>query len=352
MFRVLTSAILIVFIILFLFTLFSRLDIFNLFGGAIVYSGSMEPSIRRWDLVLFMGVKPSKGDVVVYCLTHSFCVVHRYIGDCPNGNCIITKGDANLAPDPFLVSLNMVKGVAIYVIPRELWISLFIYAVALAILDIVKTRLVGIAAAIVYTTILLFILFVYGFTQPPPELTHIEFPVLYLSKIGFSHIDCTISIGYTGVPRITDAEVYIDGVKAFTQFNETFIVATIPHSITKTLSWSNAVDIQVVAILDNGMGRLRGRYSVKLYGEFLEVKALNGSLFIRNPNCFPIPINITFIYAYRVGDIWRNTSSSFTIDGFREVVINPPDGSRYVYADIRYRFLGVDRWMRTTVRYG
>lgn len=339
--------------LLFLFTLFSRLDIVTLFGGAVAYSNSMEPSIRRWDIALFVGAKPSIGDVVIYCLTRSFCVVHRYIADCPYGySCIVTKGDANPAPDPFPISLNMVKGVVVYVIPRELWMPLFIYAIALILLDIAKTRLVGIAATIVYTTTLLFIFFIYGLTQPPLELTHIEFPILYLSKIEFSHTTCTVTVSYIGTPRITYAEAYVDGVKSYTLFNETYIIATIPYSIAKTISQRDTIEIQVIANLNNGMGRLKGKYNIKLYGEPLEIKVLNGSLFIRNPNCFPIDINITFIYAYRAGDIWRNKSMTLTIYGFKEAVVNPPDGSRYVYADIRYMILGVDRWVRIAVRYG
>ncbi|MEM4919749.1 MAG: hypothetical protein QXQ35_00250, partial [Candidatus Nezhaarchaeales archaeon] len=73
--KVLPRAVLVAFTVLFLLTLLSRLGFPAPLGGVVVYSESMEPSIRRWDLALFVGVEPSVGDVVVYSLTPSFYVV-------------------------------------------------------------------------------------------------------------------------------------------------------------------------------------------------------------------------------------------------------------------------------------
>lgn len=351
-FKVVPIVLLLAFALLFTATVLARLDILNLFGGAVVYSKSMEPSVRRWDMAIFISRRPSIGDVVVYCLTRSFCAIHRYVADCPVDGCIVTKGDANPAPDPFPVSLDMVKGVATYIVPREIWIPLFFYSVALALVDVARTRTIGVSATIVYTTVLLFILVVYGLTQPPPATTRIDLPVLYLSRVDFNHTTCTISVGYVGVPKLTDVEVYIDGARALAQFNETYVLVSLPKSITGSFVWRDSIELKVVADLERGMGRLRGSYSVRLYGEPLEIEVADGHIFIRNPNCFPVPINVTLVYAYNAGDIWRNKSAVVLVEGFSVAEVVPPKGARYVYADISYRIPGGGRWMRIAVRYG
>ncbi len=78
----------------------------------VVISGSMEPSINIGDLVLTVPLKhglPKIGEVIAYSL-HGKIVLHRVIAYGP-GDTIITKGDANNAPDPHPVKLKNIIGV-------------------------------------------------------------------------------------------------------------------------------------------------------------------------------------------------------------------------------------------------
>lgn len=349
-----STVILLVFFVLFLFTTLARLNIVSVFGGAIVYSGSMEPSIRRWDMVVWVRRDFGLEDVVVYCLNPSFCVVHRYVEPCPNGNadCLITKGDANPAPDP-PISAKMVKGVALLRIPREVWLPIFGLAVAIAVASIARARVIGVSSAITYATLLIFIVFVYGFTQPTPTVANLKPPELYLSDAYLDRNTCRIVIKYVGTIAITGAEGYINGVKVPVEYNATYVILHPPPELLgelyKTYRYAN---VSVYASLNN-MGRLTGVYRVILSGSPLEIKAVNGSLSIYNPNCFPMNVSIAFQYSYTVGDPWRYTTPiSIALRGFESKAVEPPPEAGYVYADIVYIDRGVEVWRRIVVRYG
>ncbi len=79
----------------------------------VVISGSMEPSINIGDLVFTVPLKnhyyPRVGDVVAYAFAGKI-VLHRVIGY-GSGGTVITKGDANNAPDPKPVKLKNILGV-------------------------------------------------------------------------------------------------------------------------------------------------------------------------------------------------------------------------------------------------
>jgi signal peptidase I len=190
----LSSAILLILLLLFILTVLARMGVFSFLGVAVVYSGSMEPSINRWDLVVWANKDYSRGDVVLCCLSRTFCYTHRYIDDCPGGTCIITKGDANPAPDSVPVSRDMVRGAVIAVVPRELWIPLFLFAVAVPLLSIARTPVIGLSFSLTILTVFFFVFTVYGLTQPPIQPTDIEPPILYLSKSYFDEGSCSFVI--------------------------------------------------------------------------------------------------------------------------------------------------------------
>lgn len=76
-------------------------------GGAVVQSGSMEPTYRKGDLLLVrQRAAYAVGDIVVY-QSAGVPVVHRITAI--DGNTVITKGDANNTADaPFAVT--QIKG--------------------------------------------------------------------------------------------------------------------------------------------------------------------------------------------------------------------------------------------------
>jgi|GEM_PF-364926 len=82
----------------------------------VVASGSMRPVLYEGDILLIEGVRfeeirasPVDGDIVVYRRPYDGrLIVHRAIAKGPNA--LITKGDANSAPDPFPVPPEAVVG--------------------------------------------------------------------------------------------------------------------------------------------------------------------------------------------------------------------------------------------------
>jgi signal peptidase I len=349
----LSSAILLILLLLFILTVLARMGVFSFLGAAVVYSGSMEPSINRWDLVVWTNKDYSRGDVVLCCLTRTFCYTHRYIDDCPGGTCIITKGDANPAPDPVPVSRDMVRGAVIAVVPRELWIPLFLFAVAVPLLSIARTPVIGLGFSLTILTVFFFVFTVYGLTQPPIQPTDIEPPILYLSRSYFDEGSCSFVISYTGNLGLTEAYGFVNNVSSTTLFNATHIIVHPPGELLADIYRGSGDAVIAVNATLNNIGRLSGSYVIKVFGEEPQIRPVNGSLVIYNPNCFPLSLNVSFQYAYRAGEAWRFTdNTTFTLMGRGEAVLSPPEGSAYAYADVYYYAHGAQRHQKVLLRYG
>lgn len=96
----------------------------------VVVSGSMRPTININDLIIVQGVDPSTlevGDIIVFRNPNypnqpcgsGHCIVHRIIDVVSRDPPIFkTKGDANYAPDPFLVKGENIVGKVILIIPQ------------------------------------------------------------------------------------------------------------------------------------------------------------------------------------------------------------------------------------------
>ena len=85
------------------------------YGGAVVLSGSMEPTIMVDELIIVKAEDSyDVGDVVVY-QNGSMMVVHRIMD--MDGETVITRGDANNMDDS-PVELARIKGKVIYHIPK------------------------------------------------------------------------------------------------------------------------------------------------------------------------------------------------------------------------------------------
>lgn len=84
------------------------------YGAAVVLSGSMEPELSIDDLIIVKSDENySENDVVVY-QDGEILVVHRIIE--MEGESIVTKGDANNAPDQ-PIDLSRIKGKVVLSIP-------------------------------------------------------------------------------------------------------------------------------------------------------------------------------------------------------------------------------------------
>lgn len=84
------------------------------YGGSVVLSGSMEPTLSINDLIIIKETNDYKVDDVVVFETDSVVVVHRIVGY--EGELIVTKGDANNVEDS-PISEERIIGEVIFVIP-------------------------------------------------------------------------------------------------------------------------------------------------------------------------------------------------------------------------------------------
>lgn len=96
----------------------------------VVVSGSMRPTININDLIIIQGVDPTTlevGDIIVFknpnypdqTCGSGHCIVHRIIEvESKDPPLFRTKGDANYAPDPFLVKGENIVGKVILIIPQ------------------------------------------------------------------------------------------------------------------------------------------------------------------------------------------------------------------------------------------
>lgn len=338
-----------VLITLLILTVLSRLGVLSLAGLMVVYSTSMEPGLRHGDLILYAGASPRVGDVVVWCATPSHCVVHRFTrvwnGD---ENYIVTKGDANPYEDN-PVPRSFVRGVVYIAIPRILWIPLIVFMLAVAVVDIVRVRFIGYSYALYLTTTLVYLVTVFSVAPPPLAAENNRLPTLHLSRVDFNPKLCTVSIEYSGELRITSASARVDGVPVKAYANSTrIVVEPLLEQISSAVASGRPLYIEVEAELHNA-GVMRGGYSARVEWRELVVGVENGFLVIENPNCYPVTVNTTFLYAHRPGEMWRVDGRVVVVGGFERISIEPPSAT-YIYSDVSCRVWGDTLWRRLQVR--
>jgi len=124
-------------ITVFLFLVFTMIipRIFSLpYGIYMMKTGSMEPSIKPLDLVVITKTDDYKvGDIIMFCI-YDECIAHRIIN--VDGEIITTKGDASPQPDTPIIK-DIVRGKAIAIIPRAIWIIILMsLSILSAVMDI------------------------------------------------------------------------------------------------------------------------------------------------------------------------------------------------------------------------
>lgn len=83
----------------------------------------MEPTLELGDLLIIAPLPYGKGDVVLY-RKGTYFVVHRVLS--VRGEYVVTKGDANLFPDPVPPRRDDVVGKVVIVIPYLGYLSLLL----------------------------------------------------------------------------------------------------------------------------------------------------------------------------------------------------------------------------------
>lgn len=328
-----------------------------LFLAAIV-SPSMEPAIRVGDVVVVRGGAPyAVGDVIMWCSSPFYCVVHRVVE--VGSTYVITKGDANPVPDRPVASTSVV-GKVIAVVPREALIA----AVALVVgtqvwrkrrsllrpSDPVSFMVYGLTAFLALSTVTLLFF-------PAPSVFEVgEFRVPSVTMLSATYDNGSVILRYRPV-RTEFVEVISCGVGApgipHTQcgggvVGGDTVVAQLPPSLLAELNERGLSRFWVSLVCSlAGNGTLRGNYTVIFGPSRLTVKVVNGSLIVRNPNPFPVPYNLTVLYTNGVG--WERNVSVGYISGLGTLEVKA-GGWRRVWYSLHYTFMGevveVSGWIR------
>jgi len=319
------------------------------FGVFIVPTRSMVPTIEPGDMVIVYGKHVKIGDIVVWCTGPLYCVVHRLVG--VRDGLIITKGDANPVPDN-PVPVSRLKGRVVAIVPRYVWIPLLLsallYVFAPSISSLLREE--GVSPLVIaggvfgfYVALAVILPFLYT-SMSVAMLGYVKQPVLFLSKASFNEKDCTITIRYMGehglhllsVENLVVDNMYLD---SYVVGNDTVTIYLPPVVLTRHVENTTEPRIRVVVdALLTRLGRLHGVYEVFVPFKPLGVRVVNETLVVVNPNCYPLHVNITFLYAYSAGSSWRRVSDVVLVDKVFEA--KPPVGARFVYAVVSYRAYG------------
>lgn len=329
------------------FTVLSRLGYLNLAGVSVVVSRSMEPSIRLFDLVVYANASYTTGDVIVYCDTPSHCYVHRVIGflnlDTVNGNVtkVVTKGDnVNEADSP--VDPAWVRGKAVFVVPRELWMPLIALLLAGSVYGLVKLPVVGLSYVLVFAVGFTSIVAVYALVPQPIAPTPPRVHTLHLSGVYLDPVACSVTIRYTGELSLSSVTVKAGSLTVeVVSVGEREVTFKPSPDVLEEAFRLGELHIEVHAQL-NGIGRLHGRYSLRVGGLNPEVSSFSGAALIRNPNCFPLRLHVSIRY---YDTEWRWLNTTHVVDGFSYLTLEPPPGSRFAYAYIYWFNQGELRWV-------
>lgn len=110
-----------------------------IFSSYIIASGSMEPNIKVYDMVVNQRVSPYElkvGDIITFFseskMSYGLTITHRVIGitqDAEGNYYFRTKGDANNSTDDYLVPEDHIVGKAIVKVPKMGYVQKFISSV-------------------------------------------------------------------------------------------------------------------------------------------------------------------------------------------------------------------------------
>ena len=319
------------------------------FGIFIVPTRSMVPVIHPGDMVIVYGKHVRVGDIVVWCTSALYCVVHRLV-EIRDG-LIVTKGDANPVPDN-PVPVSKLKGKVVAIVPWYIWIPLLLLVVFIvsapsitSVLEREEVSPIAIAAGVFgFYVVLAAVMPLLYTSMSIAMLGYVKPPLLYLAKIGFDNGDCAVTIHYVGtrglrvlsVSRVAVDHTWID---TYVVGNNTLRIYLPPMLLSRHVEESSSpkLSITVDAVLTR-LGHLKGKYSVVVPFKPLRVMKSNGKVVILNPNCYPIRVNITFLYAHGPGSPWRKVNDQVIVDRVFEA--SPPSSARFVYAIVSYKAYG------------
>ncbi len=328
-------------------------------GIFLVPTRSMVPTIEPGDLVVVAGSHFKVGDIVVWCIGHFRCIVHRVVA-VGNGT-ITTKGDANPIPDR-PVPISSVKGRVVAVVPRTLWIPLVAAALLAAYLPDLASILrrgeappavlaAGVVAAYLAVALLVPLL---STSMSMAVVGYVRQPTIYLSKAYFNSSDCSVHITYYS-PRVGGLRILkllrveVNGVATDSYFyaGDTLIVYPGPRVVAEAVERDSGwLDVGLEAALTGG-ARLLGHYRVHIDYKPLRIHGGGGVLVLENPNCYPINVTVRILYSPAPAHPWLSYNITMPLTG-RQVIVAP--NVPYVYADVEYTVSGSRMHWRVRLR--
>lgn len=325
---------------------------------AAIVSPSMEPAIRVGDVVLVQrGVPYGVGDVVMWCSSPFYCVVHRVVE--VGVNYVITKGDANPVPD-LPVRSSSVVGKVVAIIPREAIIAAVAVILGVQLwrkrrsilrpADPVSFMVYGLIGflALSIVTLLFF---------PAPSVFEVrEFKEPSVSMLSTTYDNGSVVLRYrvvdTALIEILSCGVGAPGVPQTACSGDVIgpdaAVVEVPPEVLAELNEKGVSKfwVGVVASLAKN-GTLKGNYTAVFSASRLAIRVTNDSLVIRNPNPFPIPYNLTIMFTNDVR--WETNTTSGYLEGLSTEVVHVGDWRRVWYG-LTYTLMGkeveVSGWVR------
>jgi len=317
----------------------------------IVSGRSMEPTLRVGDLVLCVKSPFEVGDIVVWCVGPTYCVIHRVIEI--TGSSVITKGDNNPAPDP-PVPKSFVKYKVVLVVPRYLWVPAVLavfatYAYANRKYLLKRKPLPGEVLSLVLITFIVFNAAV-ALLAPayyPAREASISVPQIGLARIRVLK-NASVLLSYrvhgTYLINATSCRAWVRG-----EPNESVdctarvvspseVLVGIPVKFLEQMFGAGERSLVLRLSIRILFGKVLGRYYVYVPWRELNVSTVNGTLVIRNPNPIPLVVNITFYLANKPG-IANVVNKTVTIGAGGKVEFNL-SMYKYARANVEYLFLG------------
>jgi len=249
------------------------------------------------------------------------------------------------------VPVSRLKGRVVAIVPRYVWIPLLLSALLYVFAPSISSLLreegvspLAIAGGIFgfYVALAVILPFLYT-SMSVAMLGYVKQPVLFLSKTSFSMKDCTITIRYVGehgLHLVSVESIMVDKVHLDTYVlgDDTVTIYLPPVMLTRHVENTSEPRIRIVVdALLTRLGRLHGVYEVSIPFKPLKLRVINETLVVVNPNCYPLHVNITFLYAYSAGP-WMRASDVVLVDKVFEA--KPPVDAKYVYAVVSYRAYG------------
>lgn len=323
----------------------------------ILVSGrSMEPTLHVGDIVVGIRGLFKPGDIVVWCSSLTYCVIHRVI-NVSDGE-VVLKGDNNAFPDP-PVRKEEVRYRVLGVIPRYVWLPPVITLAAFIIYRGRRTLFYefepGKIASLTLTIFVLFSTVVVFITPISSSMNMIwgQVPNVWLIDLeslpdgsvvihyGMKNTELAgvegCYIQYGGGERVWPCDAYWVGEE----------VRVTPPNEALTEMYLEGANSYVLSLnVTLSEGRLVGRYRVGLKWRKLDLSVNSSAIVVRNPN--PVPVNVSVIFSvllpnYSVITLERD----LTVGGFGVAVIPAPAGED-VRVTLQYLFMGEE--VRATYR--